>query len=489
MVLQRIQSAALAHPHRIAHISDDRRLTYAELWGRASALAAQLQHQHADQDGPVAIRGHKEPEMLIGFLGTVLAGRAYIPLDASLPEARVERIIATANPVAVLPVADIAMRTDDWQKAPAPATLAVKEDDPFYILFTSGSTGDPKGVIITHGCLEAFVAWMQGELQFVSGTETFLNQAPFSFDLSVMDLYLSLTTGGTLFSLTKHDIASPREMYARLRESGVTTWVSTPSFAGLCMVEKTFDATMLPALKRFWFCGETLPHKTAAVLLQRFPNAEVWNTYGPTEATVATTSIKVDAAVLAAFDPLPIGRTRPGSIVEARAPDGTRCQDGERGEIIILGPNVSPGYLGRADLTAKAFFVENGQRGYRTGDRGYAQGEQLFFEGRMDFQVKVRGHRIELGDVESHLREVAGVTDAVVLPVERRGAVESLAAFLVMRERAHDDDFAQAQAIRTQLATRVPDYMLPRRIDFLAAFPLTPNGKADRRALAALLDA
>lgn len=489
MVLQRIHSAALTHPHRIAHISDDRHLTYAELWGRASVLAAQLQQQHTGQDGPVAIRGHKEPEMLIGFLGTVLAGRAYIPLDSSLPEARVERIIATATPVAVLPVVDIAQRTDDWQQVEASAPLIAQDDDPFYILFTSGSTGDPKGVIITHGCLEAFVAWMQGEHQFASGTETFLNQAPFSFDLSVMDLYLSLTTGGTLFSLTKRDIASPREMYARLRESGVTTWVSTPSFAGLCLVEKTFDAAMLPALKRFWFCGETLPHKTAAVLLQRFPNAEVWNTYGPTEATVATTSIMVDASVLATFDPLPIGRTRPGSVVEARAPDGTRCNDGERGEIVILGPNVSPGYLGRADLTAKVFFTENGQRGYRTGDRGYAQGEQLFFEGRMDFQVKVRGHRIELGDVESHLREVAGVTDAVVLPVERRGAVESLATFLVMRERIHDDDFAQAQAIRAQLATRVPDYMLPKRIEFLAAFPLTPNGKADRRALAALLDA
>ncbi len=484
-LLERIRGIVTEFGGRIAHVGSGGSMTYQELWQRAVALAAQI--HGPDPSSPVMVRGHKEPEMLVGFLGSVMAGRAYIPVDNSLPEARIERIIATAAPVAVFTTSDIQERTSHWQDQPAFALPVAADTDPFYIIFTSGSTGDPKGVVITHGCLAAFVDWMLAEQSFVPGAEVFLNQAPFSFDLSVMDLYLSLLTGGTLFSLTKDDIANPRELYAKLRTSGVTAWVSTPSFAQMCLVEKSFNPEMLPDMRSFLFCGEALAHKTASGLLTRFPNAQVWNTYGPTEATVATTSVLVDAALLASHDPLPIGWERPGTMVNIRRPDGTPADDGERGEIVIRGANVSPGYLGRPDLTEKAFFDEDGQRAYRTGDRGYAQGGLLFFEGRMDFQVKVRGHRIELGDVETHVREVAGVVDAVVLPVERRGVCESLAAFVVMRDRAEGSDFAAAQALRESLAARIPDYMIPRKVIFLEAFPLTPNGKADRKALAAQL--
>ena len=387
--------------------------------------------------------------------------------------------------VAVLDVASIQAKTSDWEHTELIPLPAAAETDPFYIIFTSGSTGDPKGVVITHGCLAAFVDWMLAEQELTVGGEVFLNQAPFSFDLSVMDLYLSLATGGTLFSLTKEDSANPRELYAKLRNSGVTAWVSTPSFAQMCLVERSFATEMLPDLRRFLFCGETLAHKTASALLNRFPTAEVWNTYGPTEATVATTSVRVDAELLASHDPLPIGRPRPGTQVGIRREDGSTASEGESGEIIIIGPNVSPGYLGRPDLTTQAFFQTDSHGGYRTGDRGQARGEMLFFEGRMDFQVKVRGHRIELGDVESHVRDVPGMVDAVVLPMERRGVIESLAAFVVMREPIPEGgEFAAAQALREALSARIPDYMMPRKVEFLAAFPLTPNGKADRKALA-----
>ena len=482
-LLERIRSVASEHGTRIAHTGGGEPMTYRELWARAGRLAALLR-QGSSAAGPVVVRGHKEPAMLVGFLGSVLAGRAYVPLDSSLPEARVGRIIHTAAPVAVLTASEILTQTEGWEDAVEVPLPAATDSDPFYIIFTSGSTGDPKGVVITHGNLAAFVDWMLDEQTLVRGAEVFLNQAPFSFDLSVMDLYLSLATGGTLVSLTKDDIANPRELYAKLRSSGITAWVSTPSFAQMCLVERSFNAEMLPALRRFLFCGETLAHKTASGLLQRFPDAEVWNTYGPTEATVATTSVRVDAALLAQFDPLPIGKPRPGSVVDIRSAD-----DNGRGEITITGPNVSPGYLARPDLTAQAFFDENGRRGYRTGDRGHATKDMLFFEGRMDFQVKVRGHRIELGDVESHVRDVPGVVDAVVLPVERRGVCESLAAFVVMREPVTEDAFAASQSLREVLAARLPDYMLPRKIEFLDAFPITPNGKADRKALSERLAA
>ncbi len=486
-LLNRIKTVATEHADRIAHSGGGSTMTYRELWGRANKLAAELDKRNAPAGLPVGIRGHKEPEMFVGFLGTVLAGRGYIPLDLSMPPARVERIIATAEPLAVLTAEEIATLTHGWESAPERVIPQADPDDPFYIMFTSGSTGDPKGVVITHGCMKAFVDWMLHEQNLVHGEEIYLNQVPLSFDLSVMDNYISFFTGGSLVALTRDDIASPREFYAKLRSSNATVWVSTPSFAQMCLAEKSFNAEMLPALRRFLFCGETLAHKTASTLLQRFPGAEIWNTYGPTEATVATTSVRVDADLLAAHDPLPIGYQMPGTRVVIKRPDGTIAPDGESGEIAIVGPNVSPGYLKRADLTEKVFFTEDGQRGYRTGDKGYAKDGLLFYQGRLDFQIKLRGHRIELGDVEAHLREVDGIVDAVVLPVERRGVIDSLAAFVVTREPVGENSFAAAQSLREALAARIPEYMIPRRIDFMEAFPLTANGKADRKALATRL--
>ena len=363
----------------------------------------------------------------------------------------------------------------------------VSGEDPYYIIFTSGSTGEPKGVVITLNCLTTFVQWTLGEQKFPELNETFLNQAPFSFDLSVMGLYSSLASGGTLFSVTKEAIANPKVLYQAFANSGITTWVSTPSFAQMCLVEKSFGPAMLPQIRRFWFCGETLANETAAQLLERFPQAEVWNTYGPTEATVATTSILVDREVITRHSPLPVGAVMPGTRIaildEHRAP----VADGERGEIVIIGPNVSPGYLGRADLTEKAFYATEGTRAYRTGDWGRIRDGLVFFEGRMDGQIKLHGYRIEIGDIESHLRALPQIADAVVLVAEKNGKPDSLAAFVVLRERGAGSDFEISLQFKKLLADRLPNYMVPRKFSYLDAFPMTANGKADRRKLAELL--
>jgi D-alanine--poly(phosphoribitol) ligase subunit 1 len=325
---------------------------------------------------------------------------------------------------------------------------------------------------------------MLAEQRFTELGEVFLNQAPFSFDLSVMDLYCSLATGGTLFSIGRDLIANPKELYRALATSGVATWVSTPSFAQMCLVEDKFSEAMLPRVRRFLFCGETLPPRTAAQLLKRFPKAEVWNMYGPTEATVATTSIRIDAAVLQRYSPLPVGRAMPGS--EILIVNGNRelLPANQRGEIIIAGPNVSPGYLARPKLTAAAFFQCRAQRAYRTGDLGRFRDNLLFFEGRMDEQIKLSGYRIELGDVEANLRMLSSVRDAVVLPVTKDSTTQSLAAFVVLAERDEGSHFNLAHGLRTQLSERLPAYMLPRKFVFLDAFPLTANGKVDRASLA-----
>ena len=479
-------------PDRPAHVGvnalgERETLTYGDLLARAGRLAAHLRSELPADHAPVIVLGHKEPEMLVGFLGVVGSGHPYIPLDDSLPAARVEAVVASSGARLTLTPKSIAGICAAASAAGAAHLLPPEADDPFYIIFTSGSTGQPKGVQITAGCLQAFLDWLCGEQQFRAGAETFLNQAPFSFDLSVMDLYGSLITGGTLYSITRDEIASFKALFQALFHSQVTVWVSTPSFAQVCLLEKTFAAGRLPDLRTFLFCGETLHPGTARQLLDRFPDATVWNTYGPTEATVAATSVRIDPPRLERAGPLPVGYPMPAGVIEIHDAQGQPQPAGERGEIIIAGPNVSTGYIGRPDLTAAAFFTLHGQRAYRTGDIGYFDEQGLLhFQGRRDGQIKLHGYRIELADIESNLLALPGVREAVVLPIERGGVPQWLEAYVTRTAGVPPlgEEAAVARSLRQELMGKVPGYMLPRSIHFVDAFPLTPNGKVDRRKLA-----
>jgi len=350
------------------------------------------------------------------------------------------------------------------------------------VMYTSGSTGEPKGVVVTHGNMRHFLAWMLDE-HAPTPDDVFLNVVPYSFDVSVMDTWVALATGSSIVAVTREHRAHPARLRERLQASGATIWVSTPSFARLCLADPAFTQALLPCLKTFLFCGETLSPRIAADLLDRFPDAAVWNTYGPTEATVATTSIRIDRDLLGRYPVLPIGRTMPGSQVVV-VDDALRVRPGdEQGEILIAGPNVSPGYLGRPDLTARAFCTYDGLPAYRTGDLGRTRDGLLFFEGRADDQIKLNGYRIELGDVEANIRRLPDVLDAAVVLRERGARGDSLAAFVVMRSDPAADPTARELALRAALARQLPTYMLPQVVRFVETLPLTPNGKVDRRSL------
>lgn len=486
-LLERIQHWGETAPDRVAHISGEKQLTYGELWHRSDIVAAALLRSFPDDHLPIAVYGHKEPEMLIGFLGAIKAGHPYLPIDCSIPPQRVQSIIASSGAVITLTPELVADMIRDLPSVSITMPTLLAPNDPFYIIFTSGSTGDPKGVVITYGCLTSFLEWMLREHIFVEAGEIFLNQAPFSFDLSVMDLYLSLAVGGTLFSISKKDISDPMQLYRTLVDSGTTTWVSTPSFAQLCLAEPSFDAHMLPHLRRFLFCGETLSPEVASVLIERFPDAQVWNTYGPTEATVATTSVRINRALLEKYATVPVGYPKPDTHVLIVDDNGNGLSSGERGEIIIVGSNVSPGYLGRPDLNAASFFAINGQRAYRTGDWGLYREGLLFCEGRRDNQIKLHGHRIELGDVEAHLKMLPGVRDGVVVAKVKDGRADHLVAFVVLTHRPEGSDFVVVRVLRSQLADYLPGYMLPQQFYFLQSMPMTTNGKTDRNKLMEML--
>jgi D-alanine--poly(phosphoribitol) ligase subunit 1 len=483
-LIERIDQWSRKTPGRHAHISDGQTLTYAELTQRSNALAESLSKQLPADHSPIAVQGHKEPEMLIAFLGIVKSGHPYIPLDSSLPSQRVETILETAKATMLLTPDKVRELAKPLETEPSAHPIHhPAAEDAWYIIFTSGSTGEPKGVVITCGCLESFIDWIASEHTFAEGGETFLNQAPFSFDLSVMDLYSSLVSGGTLFSLTKDMIADPKRLFQVLSHSEISCWVSTPSFAQFCLTEPAFKEQMIPQMKKFWFCGETLAPEVAGSLLGRFPKAEVWNTYGPTEATVATTSIRISEEIIKRYSPLPVGKPKPDCEIHILENEA-EVKSGGRGEIVIAGPNVSAGYIHRPDLTERAFYQINHIRAYRTGDLGHYQDGYLFFDGRMDFQIKLHGYRIEIGDIENNLHALTSVRDAVVIPVMKNNKADYLAAFVVLKEQMNKSDFEITRTLKRELSGRLPDYMIPRKFIFVEQFPMTNNGKADRRKLA-----
>ncbi len=488
MIIEKINYWGVQNPGHIAHRSGGKALTYGELLQRSNAVAAFIREQLQDKEPkvPVAIRGHKESEMLIGFLGAVKSGHPYVPIDSSMPEERVEKIIQTSGATLVLDVEKISEITNSrFSEASAPST-SIGPDDPFYILFTSGSTGDPKGVVITRNNLESFVSWMVEEQKFSEQKEVFLNQAPFSFDLSVMDIYPCLVTGNTLVSITRDDVSNPAQLHKTLQAADLTVWVSTPSFAQLCLMEKTFQKKILPKLRKFLFCGETLTSKTAAILLERFDQSEIWNTYGPTEATVATSSIKITKEIIERYPFLPVGYPKPQCNIYIYDEHDQPLESEKLGQIIISGDNVSPGYLGRPDLTARSFFKIGDLPAYRTGDQGYLENNLLFFKGRMDNQIKLHGYRIELGDIESNLETLPGIRSAAVIMRQNNGTDDYLIAFIVDENSNQQTEFERTRTLKKSLAEKVPGYMVPKKFVFMSGhFPMTTNGKIDRKKLMA----
>jgi D-alanine--poly(phosphoribitol) ligase subunit 1 len=493
--------AAAGDPGRPAIVGADGTLTRGELIGRARGLAARL----GPGRSPVAVYGQKQPAMVVGFLAALRLGRAYVPIDSSLPPARVARMLAAARPGDAVLVDDPppALARELAARGPAsvrldPLATGLPDVDPTdpappdpetpaYVVFTSGTTGDPKGVPVSHAALEHFADWLLATHAFAD--ETFLNQAPFGFDLSVMDLYGALLTGGALFVLGRDDVIDTRRLFARLEGAPLTTWVSTPSFARLCLAERRFARTMLPAVRRFLFCGETLLPLVARELLVRFPGAEVWNMYGPTEATVAVTAIRIRAA---SDDPLPVGHAAPEMEIWIADPADAlrRLPHGERGEIVIAGPQVASGYLlppGTPTSAGDRFFtLPDGRRAYRTGDLGsIAPDGVLSCAGRLDRQVKLHGYRIELEEIEAHLRAVPGVADGALLAIERDGQPAHLVAVVAGPELP--TGLTLTTLVREALAERLPDYALPRVVRRVPALPLTPNGKLDRRAVVEML--
>ncbi|GAB2026879.1 D-alanine--poly(phosphoribitol) ligase subunit DltA [Lactovum odontotermitis] len=500
-LLEQILSIAKEYPERIALAEKERSYSYRELFTAISQISDEIRNKNLSKR-PVLVFGKNDFITLAAMLAANLTGRAYIPVDAHTPFERIEMIYKAANPSAVVATTLLAAEFEALfpDKISASLTESLNEEDKSfpeidlsssvsgsdscYIIYTSGTTGTPKGVEVSHDNLKSFTNWMNHDFEQIEQNQI-LSQALYSFDLSIFSLYPSLTTGGTLVSLSREETTNFKLLFDRLNaaKTKINTWISTPSFVDICLLDPSFTQEKHPELQQFIFCGEELTAKTAAKLLKAFPEASVFNSYGPTEATGAISSIKITAEiiskVLAENERLPIGYAKPG--VELQI-----IED----EIIIIGDSVAKGYFENSnEAVTRAFFMLDGKSAYHTGDAGSISFDGLLhYQGRIDFQIKMNGFRIELQDIEANLQKLAEVDGAVVLPqFNDQHKVTALTAYIKtprsFSEKAVERAFTKE--IKQELSHRIMDYMMPARFIYLKEFPLNQNGKVDRKGLEA----
>ncbi|WP_436855256.1 D-alanine--poly(phosphoribitol) ligase subunit DltA [Staphylococcus caeli] len=467
-------------PEQIAIKHNEDTITYRQLNQYANTLAEVIK----DAQSPLIVYGHMSPFMIVGMIASIKAGCGYVPIDTSIPEERIHSIISKIEPSFVLNTTETQIEFNDCEVLDTSVfnrdTLItefnsqMKSDDIAYTIFTSGSTGEPKGVQIRYESLNEFTEWMIS-LNQLGDHQQWLNQAPFSFDLSVMSIYPCLATAGTLHLVDKTMINKPKLLNQMLEEAKINVWVSTPSFMEMCLMLPNLAEVSYSNLKEFFFCGEILAHRTAKMLLQRFPSAYIYNTYGPTEATVAVTSIQITEDVLTQYNPLPIGLPRPGTTLSLADND----------ELVIAGKCVSEGYVKDEVRSEAVFKTVNQQKHYYTGDKAVFENGQWFITGRIDFQVKLNGYRMELEEIEFQMRQVDIIKEAIVVPVYKDNKVTQLQGVVVLNEPLDmDEEQSVIHDIKQALKQTMPEYMIPRKIIFRAQFPLTANGKLDRKQIA-----
>lgn len=486
---------------RIALTCDGNSMSYNELDKISEAIAAYLLKEFEDDRTPVILYGNKENYMMAVMMAALKSGRAYVPIDVSYPKERVETIQSEVkakvifdfsegndfNSARILKENDIETIVAEFSNVNVDEKEWVKEDENAYILFTSGSTGKPKGVQISSNNLDNFVEWMADYLKLDESEGVFMNQAAYSFDLSVTSIYPGLCYGKTLHGLSKKTLANLKSLFEDLTNSNINIWVSTPSFAGMCVVEDSFNSNMLPGLEAMVFVGEVLPKTLCEELLNRFPNTRIVNGYGPTEATVAVSANDMNRELLAKEGSLPIGYPMKTSVVKIVDAEGNKVPDNVKGEIIIVGPSVSKGYFNNPEKTEESFFYDeyNGEkcRAYKTGDLGYYVDGNLYYCGRKDFQIKLNGYRIEIEDIENNLIRVSNVKNAAVVPVKKDDKIAYLTAFIELQEDNGLSNLKNGIAIKKELGELIPSYMIPRNIKIVKEFPTNVNGKIDRKKL------
>ncbi|RDY24266.1 amino acid adenylation domain-containing protein [Romboutsia maritimum] len=490
-----------AKTDRIALKCDGENLSYKDLDRYSDSIALFLKDIYKEEDTPIVIYGNKDNMIMACMIGALKSGRAYVPLDISFPLDRVFEVTKEVKPkilfnfsdetdfgdIKVINKNELESIIDKYPAKEIPNQNWVKEDENAYILFTSGSTGKPKGVQISSNNLDSFVDWISPYLKIDGSEKVIMNQAAYSFDLSVTTIYPGLVHGATLFSLSKKTLGDYKELFNQFKESDMGIWVSTPSFASVCITEKDFNNTMLDKLESMIFIGEALPKSLSKELMERFPNTRVINGYGPTEATVGVSVNDITEEFIDDEKSLPVGYPMDNCKIKIIDENGIEVKQGDKGEIIIVGPSVSKGYFNNKEKTDEVFYYDelNGKkcRAYKTGDMGYLLDGRIYYCGRKDFQIKLNGFRIEIEDIENNLRKVENVKNAIVIPIYKDEKIAYLRGVVELKISNGLSNLKNGTLIKKDLGKFIPSYMIPRNIKIIDEMPTNINGKIDRKKL------
>lgn len=491
-VLEWLDTTAKLYPDKLAIHDETESYSFKQYRAKAVGIADMLISMNVAVKTPVAVYLEKSARVLVSFMGIAYAGCFYSPIDADMPAQRINKIIEVLQPKTIITTkaleaklressysGDVILYEDAMPMETSGRVKDVQkriiDTDLLYVLFTSGSTGMPKGVCISHRSVIDYIDWVTETFQ-ITCEDSFGNQAPFYFDNSILDIYSSVKTGAALYIIPKELFPQPVRLLEFIKEKQINSIFWVPSALMVVSKLKAFKKVDLTeTLKRVLFCGEVMPNKQLNIWRKYLPNATYANLYGPTEITDACTCYIVDRQ-FQDNDSLPIGSPMKNTEILVIDHVGHLItKPGIIGELCVRGTCVAAGYYNNPEKTREVFvqnplhcFYED--KIYKTGDlvQYNARGELLYIS-RKDFQIKHLGHRIELGEIETAVSSLPDITMCCCLYDNARSRI---VLFL--------DRDLPIEEIHRQLKTAVPKYMLPGKVIFMDRFPMNANGKVDR---------
>lgn len=498
-ILEYIESSAAAYPDKAAFIDIENSITYSDLLNNAKSIGTRLSSL-GEKNRPIAVYLDKSVKTLCAMFGVIYSGNFYIIVDAEMPADRINKIFSGLSPIAIitdeahldyaklLEIEGEIFLYNDSASTQIDENILAKirerqiDTDPLYALYTSGSTGVPKGAVLSHRNVIAYTEWFTNTFDISSET-VFGNQTPFYFSMSVSDVYSTIKSGATLCIIPKACFSFPINLMKFLNENKVNTIYWVPSAISIVANMKLFDYIKPEYLKKVLFAGEVMPTKQLNYWINTLDKTTLFaNLYGPTETTDICTYYVVDRP-FRDDEPLPIGRHCDNCDVMIVTDKNELAKIGEEGELYVRGSFVAYGYYGNDEKT-KAAFVQNPLNPYypeivyRTGDlvRENENGEIMYIT-RKDFQIKRMGYRVELGEIET-----------------AAGSIESIEECVCVFDKANDKIILvyqgkklTAEGILKYLSAKIPSYMMPDRVEKIALMPHNQNGKIDRKAVTAIM--
>lgn len=499
-VLPWLDETAKRLPNKLALQDISGNITYQEYRSKSLAIAYKIvELNKGEMKKPVVVYLEKGKEVLVSFMGVAYSGCFYSPIDTEMPQSRVDKILEVLKPEIVITtnklktnfekfnfygsyiIYEETICSEEDETAVKPYTEKIVDTDLLYVLFTSGSTGVPKGVSICHRSVIDYIDWVT-ETFNITQKDTFGNQAPFYFDNSILDIYSCMKMGATLNIIPKKLFFQPVPLLEYIKYNKINTIFWVPSALIVVSKLKAFrNVDLSDTLKRVLFCGEVMPNKQLNIWRKFLPNVTYANLYGPTEITDACTYYIVDRE-FSDDEPLPIGIPMSNTDILVLNDEDKLVTDDEVGELCVRGTSLAMGYYNNPEKTRSAFVQNPLNKAvpeiiYRTGDLvRYNEYREIIYISRKDFQIKHLGHRIELGEIETAISSLEEVTLNCCLYDEKNQRI------VLFVDAQVDRDY-----IKERIEKLVPEYMIPGKVIYLENMPINANGKIDRIKLKELM--